>query len=117
MLHHIEMYISLACIVLYIFAVLPLHWLIKGKRMREMEDILGDGQRMYSLNFTLAGLGGLHFGGFYCLRWTARRYGVEDKLAQVSTTTRCLFIAYFILFMLASIPFLYIATIHYMRDT
>ena len=97
MWEYIDVFLFLLCVVLFFFAIVPILFVIKGDKMREMEKVLGGGKRLYSHNFMLAGVGGMHFGGFYVFKWTARRYGVADKLHEVSASTQAWFKAYFIL--------------------
>ena len=85
-----------------IFIFICLAFYLKSHWLPLVEDIL-DGQRFYSLNIFLAGLGVLQYATVFLSKLHAKRYGMLEKREEVPKKVQRLFIAGFCLFMISGV--------------
>jgi len=78
---------------------------LKLKWLPQVEDILEDGRRYFSLNLLLAGQGCLHYAPVFFNDWYAKRINLLEKREQVPKKARRLFTFGFYLFMLNNVMF------------
>lgn len=97
----------------FIFITFPLLLLLKGNKIRAVEDILEDGNRFYSLNIFMTGWGALHYATVFFSGWHAKRYNLYDKRNLVPKKLKIWFIVYYVFFMLLCCLFTISALITY----
>jgi len=93
--------------------IFPMLFLLKGKRISEVEAILEDGVRFYSLNIFMTGWGALHYATIFFSDWHAKRYKMLDKRNLVPKHLKVWFIVYYVIFMALFAAFMSSAFIFY----
>lgn len=83
----------------------PNAFFIKSKKLPIVEQILDDGKTFYLMNNFTAGVGILHYATVFFWGWHAKHYGLYEKREKVPKKVRCLFVAYYIFFMIVFIAF------------
>lgn len=96
---YITLILALVGAAMLFACFIPFLLFLKGKPMQEVEDVLEDGRRFFSLNLITAGHGALHYASLFMFDWLAKRYNVLEKRNQVPKHIQFWFKLYYWMFM------------------